>query len=232
MGCVDAVIVSIIPARGGSKAIPKKNIIPFLGKPLIEYTIQQSRTSQHVDETFVSTDDDGIADISREAGAKIIERPKELAGDTSSTEEALLHAIDEIDERTRIIVLLQCTSPLRRSQDIDEAIELVKSMDYDSSLSCSKDHRFYWEKEDGSAEPVNYVPSERKRRQDLEPWYQENGSIYVTKKRALRETNSRLSGKIGIHEMPKELSYEMDTPADHRVLESIGENVDFEGKNK
>lgn len=224
-------IASIIPARGGSKAIPKKNIIPFLGRPLIHYSIHQSQQSNLVDQTYVSTDSDHIAEVSREAGAKIIERPDELARDTSSTEVALLHALDAMQEPPDIIALLQCTSPLRRANDIDDTIQLIKTEDYDSALSCSEDHSFYWQNNDTSAEPINYDPTERKRRQEVEQWYQENGSIYVTKRDVLENNKSRLGGKIGIHEMPKEMSFEIDTPEDYRVVEAIGKNIEFAAKN-
>lgn len=223
-------IVSVIPARGGSKAIPKKNIVPFLGQPLISYTIRQSVESNLIDRTYVSTDDNHISDISRKAGAEIIRRPDELARDTSSTEEALLHAIESIPHSPEIIVLLQCTSPLRREGDIDEVIQLVTNGDYDSALSCCEDHSFYWTYENDSAKAVNYDPRERKRRQDLDRWYQENGSIYVMKREILKEEQCRLGGSIGIHEMPKEMSFEIDTPEDYRIVESVGENVEFAAK--
>ncbi|OYR69603.1 hypothetical protein DJ79_02640 [Halorubrum ezzemoulense] len=223
-------IVSVIPARGGSKAIPKKNVIPFLGQPLISYTIQQSINSKHIDRTYVSTDDDHISEISRKAGAEIINRPDKLARDTSSTEEALLHAIESIPDTPEIIVLLQCTSPLRREKDIDEAIQLVTNDCYDSVLSCCEDHSFYWTYENDSAKAVNYDPSERKRRQDLDRWYQENGSIYVMKREILKEEQCRLGGSIGVHEMPKEMSFEIDTPEDYRIVESLGKNIEFAAK--
>lgn len=225
-------IVSVIPARGGSKAIPKKNVVPFLGEPLITYTIRQSIESDLVNQTYVSTDDEHIAEVSRTTGAKVINRPDELAGDTSSTEEALLHAVESIPHSPEIIVLLQCTSPLRRQSDIDEAIHLVKSQKHDSSLSCSEDHSFYWKYEDDSATAVNYEPNQRKRRQDLDRWYQENGSIYVMKREILEEEQCRLGGSIGIHEMPKEMSFEIDTPEDYRIVEAIGKNIKFAAKGQ
>lgn len=223
-------IVSVIPARGGSKAIPKKNIIPFLGQPLISYTIHQSIESKTIDKTYVSTDDDRISNISRKAGAEVINRPDKLARDTSSTEEALLHAIESIPDTPEIIVLLQCTSPLRQEGDIDEAIQLVTNEGYDSVLSCCEDHSFYWTYDNDSAKAVNYDPSDRKRRQDLDRWYQENGSIYVMKREILKREQCRLGGSIGIHKMPKEMSFEIDTPEDYRIVESIGKNVEFAAK--
>ena len=224
-------ITTFIPARGGSKAIPKKNVVPFLGQPLITYTIRQSLHSELVDRTYVSTDDDHIAEVSRNAGAEIIERPDALARDTSSTEEALLHALDAMQDSPEIVVLLQCTSPLRRDNDIDEAIRLVKEEGYDSALSCCGDHSFYWTYDGDSAVPINYDPTERKRRQDLDRRYQENGSIYVMKREILEEEECRLGGSVGIHEMPREMSFEIDTPEDYRIVEAIGKNIEFAGKD-
>lgn len=224
-------IVTVIPARGGSKAIPKKNIIPLLGDPLIQYSIRQSVSSDVIDKTYVSTDDTQIKSVSQAAGADVIDRPDELARDTSSTEDALLHAVENMDENPDIVVLLQCTSPLRRENDISDTVQLVKTGEYDSALSCSEDHSFYWEIEPESAVPVNYDPVERKRRQDISPRYQENGSIYVVTEEILRERHCRLGGKIGIHEMPKEMSFEIDTPEDYRIVEAIAKNIEFAAKN-
>lgn len=222
-------IVSVIPARGGSKAIPKKNVVPFLGDPLITYTIEQSRHSDLVGETYVSTDDGHIAQVSSDKGAVVIDRPPELAMDTSSTEEALLHALEVMPEKPEIVVLLQCTSPLRRENDIDNTIRLVSEGRYDSALSCCTDHSFYWKQDEETAEPINYDPADRQRRQELDRWYQENGSIYVTSRDILEEEHCRLGGDIGIHEMPREMSFEIDTPEDLRIVENIGRNIEFEG---
>jgi len=220
-------ISAIIPARGGSKAIPKKNLIPFNGRPLISYTINQARVSNLINETYVSTDNENIADVSLSWGAEVIERPDEISDDTSSTESALLHALNTIENKPDIVVLLQCTSPLRRENDIDNAINLVKEGGYDSALSCCKDHNFFWKQTSNIASPVNYDPEDRKMRQNLDSWYRENGSIYVMKRDILDEQECRLGGDIGIYEMPRELSFEIDTPEDYRIVESIAENVSF-----
>ena len=224
-------IAAIIPARGGSKGIPMKNIKPFLGVPLIAYTITQSLASDRIDETYVSTDDPDIAATSGEYGAAVIDRPKELAGDEATTESALVHAIEEMRDRGHdpdITVLLQCTSPLRRESDIDECVSLVADRDYDSALSCCLDHKFYWTvNPDDGATPLNYDPKTRKRRQDLESRYQENGSIYATETESLLTEGSRLGGKIGVHKMPKSLSFEIDTPEDLVIVESIAQAVEF-----
>lgn len=228
-------VVAIIPARGGSKGIIKKNITDFLGNPLITYTIKQANDSEEIDEVYVSTDAEDIGRISEEAGAKIIERPENLAGDEADTESALVHALKALRQEGKepeIMVLLQCTSPLRRKNDIDEAIRLVTEKGFDSALSACKDHKFYWESKGEEAEPVNYDPETRKRRQDIKKTrYQENGSIYVFKKQILEQNKCRLGGKIGVHEMPEILSDEIDTPEDLRKIEAIAKEVDFHGKN-
>lgn len=227
--------VAIIPARGGSKGIVKKNITDFLGNPLITYTIKQAINSEEIDDVYVSTDAEDIAMISREAGAQVIERPDRLAGDKADTESALVHALQEIRDRgsnPETIVLLQCTSPLRREGDIDGAINLVSEEGFDSALSACKDHKFYWSFCGEKAEPINYNPQTRKRRQELESErYQENGSIYVFRADILEEKGCRLGGEIGVYEMPKIMSDEIDTPEDLQRVESIGEAISFNQKN-
>lgn len=223
--------VSIIPARGGSKAIPKKNIVDFLGNPLIEYTIKQSKSCEKIDGTYVSTDDDEIAEVSEKAGATVIKRPAEIAGDFASTEDALLHALRELRDAgidPNIVVLLQCTSPLRRDGDIADTIELVREGPFDSALTCCEDHKFYWEMtEQGVAEPINYEPKNRSMRQNLSKRYQENGSVYVVRTDLLEEEECRIGGDIGIQEMPESYSFEIDTYDDLEIVKQLGRTVDF-----
>lgn len=208
--------VGIIPARGGSKGIKKKNIVSFLGTPLIAHTIRQAKESERLDEVYISTDADDIATVSREYGGKVIERPSELAGDFSPTEDALIHALDALDEQgvnPETVVLLQCTSPLRRRRDIDNAVEMVTHGRYDSVLSCSPSHEFIWRDGTESAEAVNYDPKTRSMRQNIQQ-YAENGSIYVVKRTILENEHCRLGGNIGLYEMPSSLSFEIDEPED------------------
>lgn len=226
----DNVNVAVIPARGGSKGIERKNVVEFLGAPLLAHTVDQALASDTVDRTYVSTDDDEIAAVGRDAGAEIIDRPAELAGDRSPTEDALLHALsvlraDGVDADT--LTLLQCTSPLRRRDDIDEAVSLLVDEGYDSVLSCCRDHSFYWREGEDGAVPINYDPQDRSMRQELEDRYQENGSIYVMRTDLLETERCRLGGEIGIHVMPEPLSFEIDTPEDLRLVEAIGREVGF-----
>lgn len=221
---------AIIPARGGSKGIKKKNIVDLHGQPLISYTIEQAKASELIETVYVSTDDEEIAAVSKSWGASIIDRPDALADDEASTESALLHAIDWLTERghhPEVITLLQCTCPLRRKQDIDDAVSLVTDEGYDSALSCCPEYEFYWTVEDGTATPLNYDPQERPRRQEMERRYQETGSIYVTTREILTGQECRLGGEIGIHEMPETLRFDIDTPEDLQIVEGVATTVDF-----
>ncbi|MDP6380544.1 MAG: acylneuraminate cytidylyltransferase family protein, partial [Phycisphaerae bacterium] len=198
-------IVVVIPARGGSKGVPQKNIRPLAGKPLIAHTIKDAQDSRLVNRVIVSTEDAVIASISKELGAEVIPRPMELANDAATSEAALLHTLDYLEEKENLkpdlVVFLQCTSPVRGSRHIDNAIKTLEKQKADSLLSVCKSHRFVWRLEDGVLQSINYDYQNRQRRQDLPPEYFENGSIYVFKPRVLREGNNRLGGKIAFYEM-------------------------------
>jgi N-acylneuraminate cytidylyltransferase len=216
--------IAIIPARGGSKGIPKKNIIDVAGQPLVAWSIQQAKNSQLVDIVFVSTDDDEIANVARTFGAEIIKRPDEFATDISSSEDALLHAIDYIDRKKAIqidiVIFLQATSPIRDNYDIDKAIRKYLSKKADSLFSCTqiKDH-FIWEKRGSDYYSVNYDYRNRKPRQAIKPKYLENGSIYVCKPELLKNQHNRLGGKIAIYEMPFWKSFQINEPKDIEICE-------------
>lgn len=143
-------IISIILSRGGSKAIPRKNIIDFCGKPLIAWSIEQAKGSKYIKGVYVSTDDREIAEVSEKYGAKVIWRPASLATDISPSEDALLHAIVEIEKEKNVdlVVFLQATSPVRETTDIDNAIEKFISERADSLFSAAILEDFcIWERE-------------------------------------------------------------------------------------
>jgi CMP-N,N'-diacetyllegionaminic acid synthase len=215
-------IVTLIPARGGSKGIPRKNIRLLQNKPLIAHSILDAQESKMVDTVYVSTDDPEIANISQQYGAKIIQRPDLLANDTASSESALIHAMTEIEKQDilpELIVFLQCTSPIRTGEDIDRAIAQLKQENADSLLSVSPSHRFLWENINEGAHSINYDYHKRPRRQDLNPQYMENGSIYIFKPWVLKKLNNRLGGKISLFIMDEKASIEIDTPFDFKLAE-------------
>jgi CMP-N,N'-diacetyllegionaminic acid synthase len=217
-------IISIIPARGGSKGVPRKNVRPLSGMPLISYSILDVKESQLVNRVYVSTDDPEIAKISTQYGAEIIHRPDAIAGDTASSESVLLHALSEIEStgiQPELIVFLQCTSPLRSGADIDRAIAQFRAEGADSLLSVTPNHRFLWEQVDGSAKSINYDYRHRQRRQDMNPQFMENGSIYIFKPWVLQELGNRLGGKVSLFVMEADQSWEIDSLADFEYVEFL-----------
>ena len=207
-------IVSIIPARGGSKGIPLKNIIELDGKPLISYTIEASKQS-NVDETWVSTDSNDISSVSMLYGANVIDRPYEISTDTSQSEETLLHAAYQVD--FDILVFIQPTSPLITSEDINKGLEMMD--EYDSVFSVTKEHWIpRWTMD---VKPFEWEINNRPMRQDKPETYIENGAFYITKRKNLLESKLRYSGKIGVVEMPLSRSFQIDTMEDLELIRSL-----------
>ena len=218
----------IIPARGGSKGIPGKNIKNFEGKPLITHTIDYALSSKHlINNIIVSTDDDQIAAISKASGVEIIERPKHLATDTASTESVIEHAIPLIKPNPDILILLQPTSPLRPKGSLEIAINKFIDGNYDSFLSLSPTHNFFWSINKNYAK-AKYDFNNRPRRQDIvesKMNYVENGSIYIFTTKNFNSTKNRLGGNIGYIIFDEEFSHEVDTPQDLKILEQISRDL-------
>jgi len=207
-------IKSVILARGGSKGIPNKNIIKLNHAPLIQYSIEASKASS-VDQTWVSTDSLKIKAIATKLGALVIDRPTEISQDNSKSDEALVHFAKNID--FDILVFIQPTSPLLRAEDINKGIEMMK--DYDSVFSVYKEHWIPEWNLDGT--PHHWDVSNRPMRQDVPETYVENGAFYITTKKALLDSGLRYSGKIGMTEMPKNRSFQIDTMEDLKLITKI-----------
>lgn len=219
-------VIAIIPARGGSKGLPRKNVLPLAGKPLIAWNIEAALAAKSVSRVAVSTDDAEIADIARRHGAEVIQRPLELAGDAANSESALLHGLEAQEEQEGyspdLLVFMQCTSPLTTAEDIDKAVETLIGNNADSCLTAKDFHYFIWkELEKGLAEGINHDKRYRPRRQDREPQYQENGAVYVMKTEGFKTAEHRFFGKTVISLMPPERCFEIDNPVDLKIAEVL-----------
>jgi N-acylneuraminate cytidylyltransferase len=220
-------ILAIIPARGGSKGILNKNIRPLAGKPLIVHTIEHALAARAVTRVIVSTDSAAIAEISRAAGAEVVDRPAAISGDTASTESALSHALDSLEQRERykpeLVILLQCTSPLRREDDIDRAVARLRETGVDSLLSLVPFSHFLWKVDaQGVPQAHSYDHQDRPRRQDYTAgMFVENGSIYIFKPWVLRTYGNRLGGRMTYYEMEPLASQEIDTPEEFALCEAL-----------
>ncbi len=220
-------VVCIIPARGGSKGIPKKNIKMFCGKPLIAWTIENALHTKGISSVWVSSDDQEILSIAAKYGAKQIVRPENLSGDTATSESAWLHAIEEIEktgERIDIVVAPQLTSPLRESKDFENGLQLFLSENLDSMFTGAKLEGFFtWEKDSNNQlKSINYDYQNRKRRQEIGVIrYVENGSFYIFKPEIIKQYNNRLGGKIGVYPMDFWKTFELDSPEDWKLCEIL-----------
>ncbi|KKU92394.1 MAG: hypothetical protein A3J46_01890 [Candidatus Yanofskybacteria bacterium RIFCSPHIGHO2_02_FULL_41_11] len=223
-------IVSLIPARGGSKSIPYKNIKLMAGKPLLYWTCKAAKESKYIDEVYVSTEDAKIKEVvqSLKLGVKIIDRPAEFAQDTSSTESVMLHFATLIKD-FNVLNLIQATSPFTTSEDLDQAIELFFENGWDSMLTGILYKKFYWTLD---GKPLNYDYLHRPRRQEFEGVVNENGAFYLTKKEVLETYKNRLGGKIGVYVMPEEKAIDIDEPADWSLAESFLKKQLNNGKKK
>ena len=217
-------ITAFIPARGGSKGIPSKNIKEFAGKPLIVHSIEYALESNLIEEVVVSTDDAKITRIANSAGARVISRPEELATDTSTTESAIHHYLNKFSKKPDIVVLLQATSPLRPKGSLDKALKHFNKGRYDSLLSISPTHRFFWRVKNDDTAYAEYDYLNRPLRQDMkleDMRYLENGSLYIFFRKHFEKMDNRLGGKIGYVAWPEEYSIEIDTSLDFEFVEKI-----------
>lgn len=216
-------IVALIPARGGSKRIPKKNVVLLAGKPLISYTIEASLSSKWIDRTIVSTDDDEIGVVSSKYGAEVLKRPKHISEDDSTTEDVMSHLVKEFENTSQNIdylVLLQPTTPFRNSKTVDEGIEVMLKFDVDSLLSvCEVQHYYLMGHFENEMYELEY--EERPFSQNMIKKYRENGALYITKKDFFLRTHNRIGGKIKAVVMDEVDSIDIDNSIDLERAEKL-----------
>ena len=214
-------VVAIIPARGSSKGIPRKNLLPVGGVPLVTRAVRAALAVPQISATYVSTDDDEIAAVADRAGAQVITRPPELAADTSTSESAILHGLDVLESsgvQVDVVVMLQATSPFIDTDALSEAVTRVRDGSADVVFAAFPTHGFLWRETENGAEGVNHDPSYRPRRQDLEPQFQESGAFYVMNAPRFRSAGHRFFGTVRVQETDPLWSIEVDTPDDlHRA---------------
>ena len=217
--------LAIIPARGGSKAIPQKNLVRIAGRPLIEHTLLRALAVPRISRVIVSTDSQKIADVAMGLGVEIVWRPAELCTDTASSESGLMHCLGQLKEEEgfepELVVFLQPTSPLRSEQHIEEAISMLEREKADSLFSAGPLRGLVWKVNGKGPEPVSYDPRHRIRRQDAPDYIAENGSIYVFKPWVLWELECRLGGKTVAFRMDAMDSFEIDEPDDILIVEFL-----------
>lgn len=221
-------ILAVIPARGGSKGIPRKNIIDFCGKPLISYSIEGANKSKYIDYTLVSTDDSEIQKISINYGAKApFLRPEHLSNDRAKSIDVVIHAINYLKNNNEFfdyVILLQPTSPLRTSYDIDDAIETIIQKNESSLVSvCEVDENPILMRtiEEDRLKPIISFNGDNLRRQELPKFYIFNGAIYISKVSIILEDKTMVDEKSYAYIMDKNKSVDIDNLLDLKLAEYI-----------
>lgn len=220
----------MIPARGGSRRIPAKNLAPLAGLPLIAHTIHAATAARTVERVYVSTDSPEIAGVSRRHGARVLWRPAPLCDDRAPTEPALIHAVEQIEaasgQPVGVVVMLQATSPLRGAKRIDEAVHLLRDRGCDSVVSVVPDVGYYFlgDVDACGRLRVGYDPRERLRTQEIPPRYRENGAIYAMTRAQLMERGCRMGGDMRALVMDECESVDIDTPRDLLLCRALLED--------
>ena len=214
--------LAFIPVRGGSKSIPLKNIKPFCGKPLVYWNVSALQNSPSIDKIIVATDSPIIKETVASFGFDkvfVYDRKAENACDTASTESVMLEYIDAAKlSDSDVFMLVQATSPLTETSHFEEGMQLYNKGIFDSIISCVRNKRFFWN-DDGTSK--NYDYRARPRRQEFDGMFMENGAFYINTVASIKKDKNRLSGKIGIFEMPEYTATEIDEPDDWVILENL-----------
>jgi CMP-N-acetylneuraminic acid synthetase len=217
--------LAIIPARGGSQGLPRKNVLPLAGKPLVAWSIEAARAAREVHRVVVSTDDDEIARVSERFGAEVVRRPPAISGNEASSESALLHALEHLQAtegyRPELTIFLQCTSPLTAGADIDGTVHALREQAADTALAVVDFHYFVWRRDGADAVGVNHDKRVRMRRQEREPQFLEAGAVYVMKTEGFLAAKHRFFGTTALYSMPADRRLEIDDDVDLGVAEAM-----------
>lgn len=214
--------IAFIPVRCGSKSIPFKNIKDFCSKPLVYWNLEALQNSTNIDKIFVATDCEEIKSVVKSFGfskVKVYDRESQNANDTASTESVMLEFINKNNFNDNdLFFLVQATSPLTQTKDFDEALEILKTNNVDSLLTCVRTKRFYWDEE---GTPYNYDYKNRPRRQDFNGMMMENGAFYINSIANIKKDKNRLSGNVAIYEMEEFTAVEIDEEDDWIIAEKL-----------
>lgn len=225
MSRIAAKALAIIPARGGSKGVPRKNVRLVCGQPLIAWTIQAAKAARSVERVVVSTDDGEIAAVASQFGADVVRRPAEISGDTASSELALLHAVETIESQQGtvppLLAFLQCTSPLTLADDVDGTVRALIEGNADSALTVAPFFHFIWRSDEGNTIGVNHDKRIRPMRQARKAEFLETGAVYVMKTDGFRAARHRFFGRTVTHVVPSERSLEIDQEHDLLIAETF-----------
>lgn len=219
--------LAVIPARGGSKRVPRKNLRPVGGEPLVARAIRAAQAARRIDQTILSTDDPEIAELGRDAGVEVIDRPAELATDDTSTEDVLLHVLDALEDRggpvPAFVVTVEPTSPLRTPELLDACVELALARDADSVVTAVETRDLFG-RLDGDR--YAFLDPVRRPRRDREPLYREVGIAYVTRTSWLREHRSVTGGRLHAVIVPEKRAVDVNTESDLAVAEVLSALLD------
>ena len=228
-------VLALIPARGGSRRLPGKNLLKLCGEPITVWSVKAAQQSKYVDRIVVSTDSDEIAEVARAAGADVpFMRPNYLASDTASSLDVVKHALNELNQKGQcyeFIVLLQPTSPLRTSKHIDESFELLQSKDADAIVGVTElDHPIELTNRlpDDLSMKGFFTTDSHLRSQDFPKRYRVNGAIYLVRVESLiKENTIFLSDRIYAYKMDREVSVDIDTPYDLKLADALFDRDEF-----
>ena len=219
-------VLAVIPARGGSKGLPGKNILPLAGKPLIAWSIEAAHESKYIDKCIVSTDDKEIAGVAKKHGCEVpFMRSAELSTDDANSNNVFLHALDMLENQYDIVMVLQPTSPLRKTEDIDTALELMLNQNKPALVSvCEASKPLQWHRtinKDGTLEPVFSRDASLTNRQDQSLTYVPNGALFIAEAKFFKKEKTFYTESTLAYVMPPDKSVDIDNQIDFLVTEAL-----------